>query len=313
MLLCYILFIQLNLKRVSIEEFYSIFYSLNYHNFLFGLLAFFLMPINWLLESFKWKKLVYTIQDNFTFFSAIRGVLIGVFFGFVTPNRIGEFGGRLFKIHEGNKVKALNLSLVGGFAQFVITFLVGITFSFYLILNYFELSSTVAYILIVLIYFITISIFFNFKKIVKFLLDFQQFQKFSDKYVFNFDLSKLFLFEILLITFIRYCVYVFQYVFILFFLGIDLEVLFLVKIISSMLLIQTIIPSFTLLDVGVRGNALLFLLSNYVDNQLIILVSVLLVWILNLVTPAIIGYLNFINLNLPVKNEKSNNNIITNN
>ena len=124
MLLCYILFIQLNLKRVSIEEFYSIFYSLNYHNFLFGLLAFFLMPINWLLESFKWKKLVYTIQDNFTFFSAIRGVLIGVFFGFVTPNRIGEFGGRLFKIHEGNKVKALNLSLVGGFAQFVITFLV---------------------------------------------------------------------------------------------------------------------------------------------------------------------------------------------
>jgi hypothetical protein len=85
----------------------------------------------------------------------------------------------------------------------------------------------------------------------------------------------------------------------------------LAKVISTMLLIQTIIPSFALIDVGIRGNVLLFLLAEYSDKQLVMLVGVLLVWILNLVIPAIIGYINFLNLNLEVKNEKFNNHITT--
>lgn len=310
-LMLYILAMQLNVKNVSLAQFKAIFSSLNSMNLMYGLLAFLLMPVNWFLESFKWKKLVQVVQQPFILLDAVRAVLIGVFFGFITPNRVGEFGGRLFKIAKGNKVNALNLSLVGGFAQFVITFLVGITCSFWLLLAYFDLNILFGNLLLLFIYLSTFIIYFNFKGIIKRLLSFKKFQKFSDQYVFNFNLSQVFLLEILLLTFVRYAVYVFQYVLILYCLGAELNFLFLFKTISIMLLIQTIIPSFALIDIGIRGNVLLFLLSDYIDNQLIIVVSVLLVWILNLVLPAIIGYLNFINLKLEVKNEKSNNHINT--
>lgn len=313
MLLVYTLYFQLNTKEVSSSQFYQFFLTLTLEKIIFAALAILLMPINWFLESFKWKKLVNVIQRDFHLFDAIQGILIGVFFGFLTPNRIGEFGGRLFKIASGNKVKALNLSLVGGFAQFVITFLFGMFGSFSLLSAYFELNYAFAYWCFVIIFMVTIIIYFNFKQIIKFIFSYEFFRKFSAKYVFNFDFTNFFLLKILVITFLRYCIYVLQYVLILYFLGVDLDIIFLFKTISTMLLIQTIIPSFTLIDVGIRGNVLLFLLSDFVENQIVILICVLLVWILNLVIPAIVGYVNFINLKLEVKNEKFNNHIVTNN
>lgn len=310
-LMIYILSIQLNRKSVSLADFNSMFSTLSLNNYIFGAVAFLLMPLNWCLESVKWKQLVHIVQKWFTISDAIKAVLIGVFFGFITPNRIGEFGGRLFKIESGNKANALNLSFIGGLAQFVITFLIGLTASIWLIVQHFDLNLIFAYLFLTLIYIVSLYIYFNFKRIVKFLLSYKIFIKFSEKYVFNFDLSQWFLLQILLITLLRYSVYVFQYVFVLSFLGINLEFVLLAKVISTMLLIQTIIPSFALIDVGIRGNVLLFLLAEYSDKQLVMLVGVLLVWILNLVIPAIIGYINFLNLNLEVKNEKFNNHITT--
>ena len=93
-----------------------------------------------------------------------------------------------------------------------------------------------------------------------------------------------------------------------YFLGIELNFIFLMKISSVMLLIQTILPSFALIDIGIRGNVLLFLLSKYVDNQMLIVVVVMLVWILNLVIPATVGYYNLINLKMEVQDEKFNDN-----
>ena len=54
-----------------------------------------LMPVNWMLEGLKWK-LAAGQQVKLSFGNAMRGVLAGVTIGTATPNRIGEFAGRIF-------------------------------------------------------------------------------------------------------------------------------------------------------------------------------------------------------------------------
>jgi len=53
-----------------------------------------LMPVNWFLESLKWKKLMKSFL-NISIKDAIKAVLVGVSFGVVTPARLGEYGGRV--------------------------------------------------------------------------------------------------------------------------------------------------------------------------------------------------------------------------
>lgn len=54
----------------------------------------FLMPLNWAIETAKWQLLLSgTVSQSFG--DALKSVLAGLNTGFVTPNRIGEFAGRI--------------------------------------------------------------------------------------------------------------------------------------------------------------------------------------------------------------------------
>jgi len=311
-LLLYILFYQLKNKQVSFNDFKNISSNISINSFIYLGLAIILMPVNWFLESFKWKKLVNVIQSDYTFIDAVKSVLIGVFFGFITPNRVGEFGGRLLFIKKGNKLKALNLTFIGGLAQFIITFLIGSFFGSLLLTGFFGLYK-VLYLLIFPIFIIfSLLIYFNIKDLSKKIFSFNIFKKFSEKYIFNFSISSSFLSQNILITLFRYTIYVFQYILIIKFVGIELDWIFSVQIITTMLFLQTIIPSFALIDLGIRSNILLYLLSDYAENQLVVLFVVFLVWILNLVIPAVLGYFYLLNLKTEEHYEKLTDNYIHN-
>ena len=122
----YFIYYQLEAKNINFRDAFSkdgIKHSDNYF-LLFG--AIILVFVNWSIESLKWKYFVNTILPNFTFKESIKGILMGVCLGFVTPNRIGEFGGRLFNIKEGFKLKGVSLAFRGGMAQFIVTFSFGL-------------------------------------------------------------------------------------------------------------------------------------------------------------------------------------------
>ncbi len=87
------------------------------------LIAFLLMPVNWLLETVKWRIL---LQDGKTsFINLLKGVIAGVTFGFVTPARSGEFIGRVIYLDDAHKAKVFYLSSIGGIAQTAVTLVVG--------------------------------------------------------------------------------------------------------------------------------------------------------------------------------------------
>ena len=57
----------------------------------------FLALVNWGLEARKWQLLLLPIQ-KISFFRAYRSVLSGLALSLNTPNRMGEYGGRIFYV-----------------------------------------------------------------------------------------------------------------------------------------------------------------------------------------------------------------------
>ncbi|WP_374166426.1 hypothetical protein [Arcticibacter sp. MXS-1] len=58
-------------------------------------IIFLLMLVNWILEAMKWKFLVKRIE-TISLWKAVESVFCGLTWAIFTPNRIGEYGGRVF-------------------------------------------------------------------------------------------------------------------------------------------------------------------------------------------------------------------------
>ncbi|MEX2590199.1 MAG: hypothetical protein WD334_08335, partial [Chitinophagales bacterium] len=84
-------------------------------NVLFLLGALFLMPVNWILESLKWKMLMQRIEP-LTFTNSFRSVLSGVTFTMFTPNRIGEYAGRFLFLKKPWNPNAWLANFAGSYA-----------------------------------------------------------------------------------------------------------------------------------------------------------------------------------------------------
>ena len=91
-----------------------------------------LVFVNWGLEAKKWQVLLRTLQP-FSFFTAYKSVLSGVTLSINTPNRIGEYGGRILYVGEGKRIKAISLSIAGSISQLIITLFMGCCGLVYLI------------------------------------------------------------------------------------------------------------------------------------------------------------------------------------
>jgi uncharacterized membrane protein YbhN (UPF0104 family) len=83
-----------------------------------------LMILNWSIESVKWKLSVKKIQEV-SFIRAFKAVLSGVSFSVSTPNRMGEYLGRILYMDEGNRLKTVSTTIVGSISQLIITLLMG--------------------------------------------------------------------------------------------------------------------------------------------------------------------------------------------
>lgn len=89
------------------------------------LMAVLLMPLNWSLEAIKWRfsmQLVYP----YTFLGALKAVLAGLSTGLITPNRLGNFIGRVQHLPPDLKTKGTLLTMFCNVAQFIITILAGV-------------------------------------------------------------------------------------------------------------------------------------------------------------------------------------------
>jgi len=84
-----------------------------------------LLPVNIALETFRWKTLVRHVQP-INFLTALKGVLSGFTTALASPNRMGEFVGRVLFLSEQHRVAAGIVSGIGGIMQVLVTTLVAL-------------------------------------------------------------------------------------------------------------------------------------------------------------------------------------------
>jgi len=267
--------------------------------------------VNWGLEARKWQLLVKAIQPM-SFFTAFKSVLCGVTLSLNTPNRVGEYGGRILFVNEGNRIKAITLSIAGSIAQLIITMLMGCLGLAWLLFTMKESATLMGISVFWLRIFLYGSIFattgfmiffFRLNWLVRLLERLPYADRFS-KYINVLETFEAkVLLRLLSISFFRYIIFVLQYIFMLQLLHVEESIWTGFWLITVMFWILAIIPSVAVADLGIRGTIAktLFIYGNN-TNTIGILTCTFGIWLVNLFIPAVIGSLLI--LGIKIRKEK---------
>ena len=253
--------------------------------------------VNWGLEAKKWQVLMRHLQP-LNYFDALKGVLSGVTLSLNTPNRMGEYGGRLLYVKDGNRLKSISLSIAGSICQLTITVLAGCGGLIFLLnnhqngttimgLSFFWLK--VLLLLSLLAAFILVLFLFRLSWIIKLLEKVSAFSKFV-RYIKVLDeFTPKLLLRLLLLSLLRYLVFVLQYIVLLQVLQVEVSWQQGFWLIAILYLVMAIVPSFAIADLGIRGKFSTELLSLYSANIVGILGTTFGIWFINLFIPALAG------------------------
>lgn len=294
-LLAVLYFQLLDNKSFDLEKLYAAFQSRwswqNAHWLLWALL---LMPFNWLLETFKWRVLMREVEQM-SLWRSWKAVLAGATFSIFTPNRIGEYGGRVLLVQSENRLKAVIATLVGSFAQMTVLLLLGgagfLTFLalqaqmldlsnwlWWAILGIYLAASA----LLLFIYFRTRTALYLLRKqkgLKRWLRQFQILRHYKAKVLWSSLRYGLF----------RYIVYSFQYYVLLQFFGFELSLIEAFSGIAFIFLLQTGIPLPPATGLVARGSVALYVWGFYASNDWSILAATFTLWIINMVIASLIG------------------------
>ncbi len=263
-------------------------------NIIFILIAVLLIPINLSIEAFKWRFLIRKLE-SISYNTSLKAVLSGITLSIFTPNRIGEIASRVFVLQRKNRTKGIYLSAIGNMATLVITIIIGLFSCLVYLLIYtpekfLEGNRIYYYGIPIIIYSIAlILIFFNLSKTIKLLSRLKFLHKFRDTISILASYNNTEIFRILLISLLRYCTYSSQFLLLLIFFNVNIQVPIAYLGIALTYFFISFIPSFTLAEIGIRDSVSIFFIGYFSDNTIGILSAASLIWIINLVIPALIG------------------------
>jgi hypothetical protein len=259
-----------------------------------------LMPVNWGIESRKWQVLVQHVQ-RFSFLSAFKSVLSGCSITMLTPNRVGEYGGRILNLEDRNRIKAISLTIVGSISQLVVTMLMGCAGMVFLrYISHNEVSNLSVLpefwgdVLIYMSVTITIVLLLFYTRLgwlVRMLEKVPVFNKVVKhiRVLDEFDSKQLI--RILSLSFSRYLVFTIQYILLLQVMQVEIDLITCFWLISVFYLAMAIAPTIGFIELPVRITASWAILKYYTVNELGVSAAALGIWVINLVLPAIIGSL----------------------
>ena len=262
------------------------------------LLVLALMFVNWGIEARKWQMLVNRLEP-ISFIRAFRATLAGVSLSINTPNRVGEYGGRVLYLKDKNKLKGIAVTIVGSFSQMITTIIFGLTGMLYYVYRYALSAGPQSVIdprwekfllpLLVLVCIFVIILYFRLQLIVTLFEKIPVLRKVRLFVAIVARYKSRELSILLLLSAIRYVVFSAQYLILLRTLGVEIVWWqgFLMN--SVIYLVMAIIPTFAIAELGVRGQVSLYFMGLLSSNTMGILAATAVIWFINLFLPAILG------------------------
>ncbi len=260
------------------------------------LLVLVIMLLQWLLEAKKWQVFLRP-EHIIKLPEAFRMILSGIALSMATPNRMGEFAGRVMHLPSGQRLQGAAFTVIGNFAQLIVTCLAG---SIALCMEWQDQHlyttsvgiETVQSVLLwatplTLVFFMLL--YFKAGLIFNWILSLRMLGKFRDQLGALSTIPNNVLLKVLLLSSLRFVFFILQYwlLFTLTHTGIGFHDTFVG--ISIMLLWLAIVPTFSILELGLRWEFALLLMGALTENALGIAVSVTSVWLINLMLPAAVG------------------------
>jgi len=254
-------------------------------------LIFGLMLVNWLLEALKWRYVTRKLVP-LSFWKAIECVFCGLTWAIFTPNRLGEYGGRVMFLPPRKRIHGMFAMAVGSFGQNVITNVLGATGIVWFIFGFLHFNPWILLgILLISIVYIALFMlaYFNMQWVVfllnkvPFLKKYHRFFEVMGKY------DRVELVDVMLFCLARFFTFSFQYYILIHLFIPQLPAYQILLMTFIVFFIQSALPSLDLLDVAVRSSVAATVFA-YVTNQQIAVISVFAaIWFINLIIPAILG------------------------
>jgi len=274
--------------------------SLHFQNMLWFLGVCSFSFLNWGIEAQKWRQLMLKVE-RLSFKDAFRAILCGITLSLFTPNRVGEYGGRVLILQHANRLQAIAVTLVGSLSQIIANVSLGaIGFvSFAGIYLQWEVWQVVGMgVLAVLLIGALLLVYFQVQKSERWIAKIPFFRRYKNHFSPIEAYHTHELAQVLGWSFLRNTVFTLQYIGLCWAYNMEVNALTAWMIVNTIFCVQLFTPSIALVELGIRGNIALFFWSYVTNNQLAIIAATFSLWWINLVIPAIIGWWLISRLNI---------------
>ena len=270
-----------------------------------------MMVVNWGIEARKWQILTRPVQP-ISFRKAFYAILSGVSFSINTPNRIGEYGGRILYLKSINRLRGIAVTLVGSLSQFLTTVVLGVAGFVYYLYRFDPLGSLgvdfhgVWNILAIVVaaggtLFVG-YLYFRLDRVAGWLGKRRWLKRFRTYILVIGDFPPPVLWEVLAFSAVRYLVFSAQYLILLEAMGVQMVWWQGFMMIFLIYLVLAVIPTIAIAELGIRGEVGLYCLGLLSANKVGIIAGTVGIWLINLILPAIVGSLLL--LGIKVLNEE---------
>lgn len=253
--------------------------------------VFILMLVNWFLEAIKWKRLVSHIEQ-ISLWRSIESVFCGLTLAIFTPNRLGEYGGRVFFLSPKRRIIGVVAMAVGNIGQMVLTNVFGAiavcTFIYRFIPIDYRLFYALSVLVIVFCGFFLVF-YFNIRWLNGILLSMRFTRKYKKFYSILARYKKAELFKILVYCLARYVVFSSQYFILFTWLIPGLHYLDIIMMVCILFFVQSTLPSLDLFDVGIRSITASYFFSFVTKQDVAVIACTASIWLINIIIPAILG------------------------
>jgi hypothetical protein len=262
------------------------------------ILAALLMFVNWGIEARKWQLLLRP-NGNISFRQSYKSILSGNTFAFFTPNRIGEYFGRMFHIDSRKRVGSVPVTLACSMAQLLVTLTAGVAALFVLreqvptLFNSMPAAggalTAISYALLILALVLTIF-YFRLNAVIRWVSSLSICRRWTKGLTVWEGVNATLLFRVLSLSCARYLVFIAQYYLLFRVFKVDINWWQAFWTLSLVFLLIALVPGVGFLtELGVRWKSCFHLLQLFSPNAAGIFAVSLLIWIINMVIPAIAG------------------------
>jgi len=258
-----------------------------------------LMVLNWSIEAIKWKFLINKLT-KLSFVRSLSAVFAGATVSFFTPNRVGDYAGRMLFLPVSVRIASLLSTFVGNISQLIVTLCCGLAAMALSLQHYVQWNESLVVTTRVASFVFALILFISFPYIrVVFkmpLLNFVR-QRFPEYVMHLENYSNKEMMQILFLSLLRYSVFAFQYILLFLVSGIPV-VPSMIVIIALIFFIQALVPTLALTEFAIRGSVALIVVAPFIQNDEAVLMASFALWLINLAVPAAIGslmifYFNF--------------------